>query len=90
MFPLLIERILTEFNIAQGELPVKFLGVPLITTKLSANDCVPLIQKITQRVRSWANCFLTYAARLQLIRSILFAIQSYWSTHFLLPKSVIK
>lgn len=49
---LLAENILFVLNIAQGELPVKFLGVPLISTKLTARDCVPFIQKITLRIRS--------------------------------------
>lgn len=59
-------------------------------TKLTANDCVPFIQRITLCFRSWANCFLSYAGRVQLIKSNLFAIQSYWSAFFLLPKSVTK
>lgn len=73
-----------------GTLPVKFLGVPLITSKLSHQDCIPLIQKITARVSSWTNCTLSYSGRLQLIKSILFSIQSFWAAHFILPKGVLK
>lgn len=39
-------------------LPIKFLGVPLIYSKLSLNDCTPLIDKITSKCNSWANVSL--------------------------------
>ena len=48
------------------------------------------MDKIVARARSWASRALSYAGRLQLINSILFAIQTYWSPLFILPKSVIK
>lgn len=56
---------------------VKFLGVPHISIKLTSADCVPLVDKITARVTSWANIFLSYAGRIQLINSVLFAMQSF-------------
>ena len=34
-----------------GTLPVKYLGVPLITRQLSKQDCAPLVSKITEQVR---------------------------------------
>ena len=34
-----------------GTLLVKYLGVPLITRRLSKQDCAPLVSKITKRVR---------------------------------------
>ena len=73
-----------------GILPVKYLGVPLITRQLSEHDCRPLIKKLTDRVRHWATKLLSYAGRLQLIQSVLFNIQNYWCRHFILPKSVLK
>ena len=35
-----------HYNMPAGLLPVKFLGVHLISTKLSINDCIPLIEKL--------------------------------------------
>ena len=78
----------TGFKI--GKLPVRYLGVPLITRRLSVGDCVVLIEKITARINSWTSRFLSYAGRLQLIQSVLFSIQNYWCRHFILPKCVIK
>ena len=78
------------FGFKEGTLPIKFLGVPLISTRLTARDCRPLIDKITNRVESWTSKRLSYAGRLQLIRSVLFSIQVYWSSIFILPKEVCK
>lgn len=84
------QAILSILGFQQGTLPTKFLGVPLISSKLSYNDCIPLIHRITQRAASWTSQFLAYSSRLQLIKSILFSIQSYWCNHFMLPKAVTR
>jgi hypothetical protein len=42
------------------------------------------------RAKSWTAHSLSYAGRLQLIKSILFAVQTFWSSLFILPKAVIK
>lgn len=84
------EGILQIATFTEGTLPVKYLGVPLITTKLKALDCNQLVDKITKRIGSWTNKFLSYAGRAQLIQTILFSMQVYWSSLFILPKKVIK
>lgn len=33
----------------EGTLPIKYLGVPLISTRLTTRDCRPLIDKIPQK-----------------------------------------
>lgn len=65
------------FCFKEGTLPIKYLGVSLISTRLTTRDCRPLIEKITNRVESWTSKRLSYAGRLQLIRSVLFSIQGY-------------
>ena len=69
--------------------PFQYLGVPLITTRLKSEDCKRLIDRITAKIKCWTNRFLSYAGRLQLIKSVLFGIQVYWSSLFILPKRVI-
>ncbi|KAI5327303.1 hypothetical protein L3X38_026699 [Prunus dulcis] len=78
------------FGFKEGTLPIKFLGVPLISTRLTARDCRSLIDKITNMVESWTSKRLSYAGRLQLIKLVLFSIQVYWSSIFILPKEVCK
>lgn len=50
-----------------GILPVKYLGVPLLTRKLSISDCEPLLQMLRKRVENWTGKLLSYVGRLQLI-----------------------
>ena len=42
------------------------------------------------RITCWTKKFLSYAGREQLIKSVLFSIQIYWSQIFVLPAKVIK
>jgi hypothetical protein len=79
-----------KLGIQETTLPVKHLGVPLISTRLTHADCIPLVERITARIKLWTSTSLTYAGRLQLIKSILFSIQVYWSSIFILPGATIK
>lgn len=73
----------------EGSLPIRYLGVPFISSRLKKSDCKSLVDRIVTRAISWASqvFFLSYAGRLQLVNSILFAIQTYWSSMFILPKA---
>ena len=73
-----------------GELPVRYLGVPLISSKLKKDHCKDLLDKITKRITSWNSRFLSFGGRVQLIKSVLFGIQGYWASMFILPKSILK
>ncbi|XP_019432517.1 PREDICTED: uncharacterized protein LOC109339516 [Lupinus angustifolius] len=73
----------------RGSLPFKYLGVPLDSKKLTINQCSPLIEKITLRLRHWSTRLLSYACRLQLIRSVMFSITNYWMQVFPLPKKIL-
>ena len=68
---------------------MKYLGVPLITTKLKVSVCHTLVERITKRIKSCTNKLLSYAGRAQLIQSTLFSMQVYWSSLFILPKKII-
>ncbi|GJT69783.1 cytokinin dehydrogenase 3-like protein [Tanacetum coccineum] len=63
--------ILDIIPFAIGSLPVRYLGVPLITKKICATDCKPLIDKVKSRIMDWRNKALSYSGRLQLIVSVL-------------------
>ncbi|KAJ6983819.1 hypothetical protein NC653_026591 [Populus alba x Populus x berolinensis] len=77
-------------GIQKATLPVRYLGVPLISTRLTHTDCIPLMERIIARIKLWTSTSLTYAGRLQLIKSVLFSIQVYWSSIFILPSATIK
>ncbi|GKD64739.1 hypothetical protein Tco_1306847 [Tanacetum coccineum] len=73
----------------EGCLPVKYLGVPLVTSRLVFRDCKELIEKVQARVDDWKNKFLSAAGRLQLIRSVLSSMHIYWASMFILPSRVL-
>ncbi|CAN1132905.1 LINE-1 retrotransposable element ORF2 protein [Linum perenne] len=85
-----INQMVTISGFKEGSLPVKYLGVPLITGSLKDVDCKILVDKITDRIQSWRSNCLSYAGRVQLIESVLYSMCYYWMNVFLLPKKVIK
>ncbi|GAV92754.1 zf-RVT domain-containing protein, partial [Cephalotus follicularis] len=82
--------ILSSVQFTEGVLPVTYLGLPLITKRLSKNDCSPLVERITARANSWVSKSLSFAGRLQLVKATLASMQTYWSNVFLLPKHTIR
>ncbi|OIT06336.1 hypothetical protein A4A49_61618, partial [Nicotiana attenuata] len=75
----------TDFKGQLGVMPFKYLGVPLSPRKLTISQCIPLVDNIIARVRWWTSKFLSYSGRLQLIKSVLFEMQTYGAQVFLLP-----
>ncbi|GKD39369.1 hypothetical protein Tco_1259576, partial [Tanacetum coccineum] len=64
--------------------------MPLITKRLSREECKQLLDKVKNKVGDWKNKFLYYARRVQLIASVLGSIQIYWASVFQLPKTTLK
>jgi hypothetical protein len=62
----------------------------LISSQLCVADCDTLLEKITTRINSWLSRNLSFAGRLQLISYVLYSVQVYWSSIFILQKQIIK
>ncbi|KAL0302261.1 UNVERIFIED_CONTAM: hypothetical protein Sangu_3110200, partial [Sesamum angustifolium] len=84
------QQILDYLGFQEGSLPVKYLGLPLTSSRLTIADCRPLIDKVEARLAGWNNQLLSYAGRLQLIKSVLSTLHTYWTSAFILPKGVLK
>ncbi|GAV66931.1 LOW QUALITY PROTEIN: zf-RVT domain-containing protein, partial [Cephalotus follicularis] len=76
--------------ISEGFLLVRYLGLPLLASRLSHMDCKVLIYKLMRRTSSWVSNVLSFGGRLQLLASVLFSIQVFWCTAFILPVSITK
>ncbi|GJZ55563.1 hypothetical protein Tco_0610756 [Tanacetum coccineum] len=50
--------------ITEGKLPVKYLGVPLISSRLLNRDCKVLIEQVKNIIGDWKNKSLSFARRL--------------------------
>ncbi|GKV42033.1 hypothetical protein SLEP1_g49489 [Rubroshorea leprosula] len=85
-----VQDLTGTYGFKAGTLPVRYVGVPLITGKLTNKDLKSLISKITERMNSWASKHLSFVGRLQLITSIIQGITNFWCFTFFLPKKVIK
>ncbi|CDP14221.1 unnamed protein product [Coffea canephora] len=70
-------------------LPVKYLGLPLISSRLSYKDCHPIFIKMEQKIKSWANKKLSYGGRLQLIQSVLTGIYLHWCSVFIVSRECV-
>ncbi|GAV83754.1 RVT_1 domain-containing protein, partial [Cephalotus follicularis] len=81
--------ILHRVGYMEGTLPMTYLGVPLITKRLSKADCNPLVERITARANSWVSKALSFAGRLQLVKATLASMQTFWCSTFLLPQSIV-
>ena len=56
--------ILSTTGFSLGSLLMKYLGVPLISTRLSHTDCQPLLNKIIVRIQLWTSRSISFAGRL--------------------------
>ncbi|KAL0293690.1 UNVERIFIED_CONTAM: hypothetical protein Scaly_3136500 [Sesamum calycinum] len=84
------DSLLTTLGFQEGHLPVRYLGLPLISARLSITDCQALLQKIDSRIKGWEGVQLSFAGRVQLIKSVLTSFEVYWAMAFILPKGIIK
>nr|GEW84627.1 hypothetical protein [Tanacetum cinerariifolium] len=73
----------------EDRLLVKYLGVPLVSSRLIFRDCKELIDKVQNRVNDWKNKSLSIAGRLQLIQSVLGSLYVFWASVFVLPSHVL-
>lgn len=83
-------RILSNFPFAEGSLPVRYLGLPLMNQAMKTQDYLPLIEKITGRISTWTSRFLSYAGRLLLVKLVLMSFVNFWAMSFRLPSQCIK
>ncbi|KAL0401921.1 UNVERIFIED_CONTAM: putative ribonuclease H protein [Sesamum latifolium] len=83
-------RLLAILGFQEGHLPVRYLGLPLISSRLSIEDCKLLLLKVDERLQGWGSLSLSFAARVQLLKSVIFALNIYWAMAFILPKGVLK
>nr|GEW39637.1 hypothetical protein [Tanacetum cinerariifolium] len=81
--------ILQTLPFEEVRLLVKYLGVPLVSSRLIFRDCKGLLEKVQARIDDWKNKSLSTAGRLQLIRSVIGSMHVYWASVFILPSRVL-
>lgn len=61
-----------------GSLPFRYLGIPLASTKLRTTDYSSLVDAIQKKISSWPRQTLSYARKVELIRSVVQWVECYW------------
>ncbi|KAL0293843.1 UNVERIFIED_CONTAM: hypothetical protein Sradi_6917400 [Sesamum radiatum] len=84
------QAIIDLIGFQEGSLPIKYLGVPLSSSRLTRTDCQPLLDKLARRLAGWNHLTLSLAGRTQVIKSVLNSLHIYWASAFLLPKAIIQ
>ena len=81
---------ITSYGFPYGKLPIRYLGLPLMSRKLKISEYSPLMIKIGSSFHSWSVKLLTYAGRLQLLKTVIFGTVTFWTSAFILAKGCIK
>lgn len=62
---------ITSFGFPICSLPIRYLGLPLMSRKLKISEYAPLLEKITNIFKKWTVKTLSFAERAQLIASVI-------------------
>ncbi|KAG7533165.1 Reverse transcriptase zinc-binding domain [Arabidopsis thaliana x Arabidopsis arenosa] len=81
---------LASYGFTLGSLPIRYLGLSLMSRKLKISEYAPLIEKITARFNAWAVKSLSFAGRIQLISSVISGLVNFWISAFILPLGCIR
>lgn len=82
--------IIEMLGFSVGTFPIRYLGVPLHCRALRNDDFAGMIRKMTDAIRGWSGRHLSYAGRSELLRTVLYGIQNFWSRVFFIPHSVLE
>ncbi|KAL0298097.1 UNVERIFIED_CONTAM: hypothetical protein Scaly_3072700 [Sesamum calycinum] len=74
------QQLIELLGFQEGFLPVKYLGVPLTSSRLTVADCRPLINTLESRLEGWNQLSLSFAGRALLIKSVLSTLHTYWAS----------
>ncbi|XP_073049432.1 uncharacterized protein [Primulina eburnea] len=83
------QEILMITGFADGSLPFRYLGVPLAAARLKAADYSILVDTIARRINAWPRNSLSYAGKIELIRSMVQGVECFWLSMLHVPSCVI-
>ncbi|KAL2248481.1 UNVERIFIED_CONTAM: Retrovirus-related Pol polyprotein from type-2 retrotransposable element R2DM [Sesamum indicum] len=85
-----LDEILARTAFVRGEMPIRYLGIPLAAQRLSVNNYSPLVDQIANCISKWKSKSLSYAGRLELVCSVIQGVECFWLQVFPLPAVVIE
>ncbi|KAL0461234.1 UNVERIFIED_CONTAM: hypothetical protein Slati_0011000 [Sesamum latifolium] len=78
---------MTEFT--RREMPVRYLGIPLVTQRLSVTDYSPLVDRIANCISKWTTKSLSFAGHLELTSLVIQGVECFWLQYFPLPAAIV-
>ena len=81
---------ITSYGFPAGTLLIRYFGLPLMSRKVKVSEYAPLMNRIFACFHSWSAKLLSFADRLQLLKTVIFGIVNFWILAFFLPKGCIK
>ncbi|CAH9147761.1 unnamed protein product [Cuscuta epithymum] len=84
-----LQNILDLVDYGQGTFPVRYLGIPLAPLKVSVAQYAPLIEVIQDFLNAWNTKTISYAGKIELIRSVIQGVQSFWLQVFPVPQAIL-
>ncbi|XP_074590006.1 uncharacterized protein LOC141845903 [Curcuma longa] len=73
----------------EGTFPFRYLGVPMAAERLRVSNYEPLLDAVRRKIGGWPKHTLSYAGRLELVRSVLQGIECYWLSILPVPSGVV-
>ena len=78
------------FGCKIGNLPFKYLGIPMHHRRLSNKDWGCIEEKFQKKLSSWKGKLLSYGGRLVLVNSVLSSLVLFMMSFFEVPRGVLK
>lgn len=70
--------ILNYMGFSAGSIPFRYLGIPLSRAYLRVAEYEPLLEKVSKTVFAWSGLNISYAGRVEIVKSVVQGIQSFW------------
>lgn len=81
------QRIAEKFNCERGKFPMKYLGIPISSVRLTVADFAASPDKLEKRLATWKCGHLSYGGKAILVNSSLTSIPMYTMGVYLLPET---
>ena len=85
-----LTTVLNGFEARRASFPIKYLGLPLSTTRLKNVDFQPVVDKVAGKLNTWDGRNMTMAGRLTLVKSVLTSQTIHLLSTLCVPKEILK
>lgn len=72
-----LQNLLLATGFSAGSFPMRYLGTPLVFGKAKSCYFNPLINRITDFLKAWSTHSLSYAGRLELLKTVIRGVESF-------------